>query len=144
MFTYFTSSGRAQKLCKSVGGHPGPGLPSLISHTVSVDINHHVYLLYVLWQSSGAVWKLRWSSWPWAPIPNKPYGFCGRNTTLQPTSSVTVPNMLLASEDIKQKQNEQTSSAVLWWPCAVERAWFNYELFFKLFDCQILHVNNNR
>ena len=31
-----------------------------------------------LWESihsSGAVWKLRWSSW--APVPNSPYGLCG-------------------------------------------------------------------
>ena len=31
-------------------------------------------------QSSGAVWKSRWPSW--APVPNKPYGFCGRKATL--------------------------------------------------------------
>ena len=28
-------------------------------------------------QSSGALWKSRWPSW--APVPNKPYGFCGHN-----------------------------------------------------------------
>ena len=27
-------------------------------------------------QSSGAVWKSRWPSW--VSVPNKPYGFCGR------------------------------------------------------------------
>ena len=33
--------------------------PSLISHMVSVDVKHHVYLLLF-------------------PVPNKPDGFCGR------------------------------------------------------------------
>ena len=31
-------------------------------------------------QSSGAVWKWRWLTW--APIPNSPYGLCGRKATL--------------------------------------------------------------
>ena len=41
-----------------------------------------------IFQSSGAVWKSRWPSW--APVPNKPYGFCGRKATLQPTN---IPNI---------------------------------------------------
>ena len=32
------------------------------------------------YQSSGAVWKSRWP--PWAPVPNSPYGLCGREATL--------------------------------------------------------------
>ena len=31
-------------------------------------------------QSSGAMWKPRWTSW--ASRPNEPYGFCGRKATL--------------------------------------------------------------
>ena len=41
--------------------------PSLISLMVSVDVKHHVYKQF---QSSGGVWKSRWTSW--APVPNKP------------------------------------------------------------------------
>ena len=41
-------------------------LPSLISRTVSVDVKHHVYLLTSIPPS------------PLLPVPNKPYGFCGR------------------------------------------------------------------
>ena len=33
-----------------------------------------------LGQSSEGVWKWRWPSW--APVPNKPYGLCGRKATL--------------------------------------------------------------
>ena len=87
---------RAQELCDSGGGRPG--LPSLISLTVSVDVKQHfnfnhqndfriqmdsegaIYCFHSLRgeQSSGAVWKWRWPSW--APVPNKPYGLCGRKT----------------------------------------------------------------
>ena len=35
-------------------------------------------------QTSGAVWKSRWPSW--APVPNKPYGFCGHKATLNQLS----------------------------------------------------------
>ena len=31
-------------------------------------------------ESSGALRKSRWKSW--APVPNRPYGFCGRKATL--------------------------------------------------------------
>ena len=39
----WAGSVRAQELCESRGGRPG--LPSLISLMVSVDVKHHVYLL---------------------------------------------------------------------------------------------------
>ena len=39
-------------------------IPSLISLVVSVDVKHHVYLLYIQ-----------------NPVPNKPCGFCGRYNT---------------------------------------------------------------
>ena len=60
-----------------------PFSPSLISLTVSVDVMHHVYFMSVR-QSSGSLWKSRWTSW--APVPNKPTRFCGRKATLQPMS----------------------------------------------------------
>ena len=43
--------------------------PSLISLTVSVDVKHNVYLLQV---------HLHTPSPLLLPVPNKPYGFCGR------------------------------------------------------------------
>ena len=44
-----------------------PFSPSLISLMVSVDVKHHVYLLYDTRSTS-----------PLVPVPDKPYGFCGR------------------------------------------------------------------
>ena len=73
---------RVQELCESRGGRPG--LSILTSLTVSVDVKQHWTVLRC-WsqfvpnmltdirgheQSSGAVWKSRWTSW--APVPNKP------------------------------------------------------------------------
>ena len=33
-------------------------------------------------QSSKRVWKSRWTSWAPLPVPNSPYGLCGREATL--------------------------------------------------------------
>ena len=33
-------------------------------------------------QSSGTVWKSRWTSWAHFPVPNSPRGICGRKITL--------------------------------------------------------------
>ena len=90
---------RAQELCKSHGGRPGIPVPnsayglcgckatlnrssvrvevdvlgslSLILLMVSVDVKQH-------W--TGAVWMSRWR--PGLPVPNSPYGLCGRKATL--------------------------------------------------------------
>ena len=51
----------------------------------SEDIKHQLIIIIIVkTQSSGAVWKSRWPSW--APVPNKPYGFCGRKATLNNNS----------------------------------------------------------
>ena len=49
-----TTGNRAQELCESGVGRPG--LPSLISRVVSVDVKHHVYLL-------ASVGHDRWRRW---------------------------------------------------------------------------------
>ena len=69
---------------------PLPFFPSLISLMVSVDVKHHVYLLC---ESRGGrpglpvpraqelPLPLPPSPYPLLPVPNKPYGFCGRKAT---------------------------------------------------------------
>ena len=53
----------------------------------AVSVNSFRYTFYWTNQSSGAVWKSRWTSW--APVPNKPtVSDCGRKATLQPTEQM--------------------------------------------------------
>ena len=57
--------------------------PSLVVHTVSVDVKHRWSRTSSVFQSSGAVWKLRGPSWAFRPkYCNSPYGLCGRKATL--------------------------------------------------------------
>ena len=56
------------------------GSPSQIVCTVSVDVKQR-RRRSVCVQSSGAVWKSRWTSW--APVANSPYGLCGRRAILK-------------------------------------------------------------
>ena len=58
-------------VCESRGGRLGS--PSLIVRTVSVD---------VMQQISGAVCD-REGGRRWLPVPNTPYGLCGRNAVLK-------------------------------------------------------------
>ena len=46
--------------------------PSPISFMVSVDVKHHVYIL--------TYYRHNLPLLPPSPVPNKPYGFCGRKT----------------------------------------------------------------
>ena len=57
------------------------GQPTAVA---SSAIRPNVYSVMNFWvtQSSWAVWKSRRQSW--APVPNSPYGLCGRKATLQP------------------------------------------------------------
>ena len=52
------------------------GSPSLISLMVSVDVKHHVYY-YALSLRVQELCESRGGR-PGLPVPNKPYGFCGR------------------------------------------------------------------
>ena len=69
----------------------------------SEDIKHQFIIIII--QELG---ESRWPSW--AVRPNEPSGFRGRKAIIiEPCSRIgLVPNMFLASEDIKQKENERT------------------------------------
>ena len=79
---------RAQDLCEQGGGPrfslPIPfSRPSLISPTVSVDVQHHerrkplCHIPEAVW-TGRSVWTVIAYPIYFSPIPNKPYGFCGR------------------------------------------------------------------
>ena len=52
--------------------------PSLISLMVFVDVKHHIYLLTENIRVRGQELCESRGGRPGLPVPNKPYGFCGR------------------------------------------------------------------
>ena len=102
---------RVRELCESRGGRPGLpvhnspyglcdreatlnsscvkvevvvlGSPSLIVRTVSVDVKQHwTQAEQELWESRGGC--------PGLPVPNSPYGLCGRGATLNSKNSNSI------------------------------------------------------
>ena len=69
---------RAQELCESLGGRPG--LPSLISLMVSVDVKHHERRKSHHLRAQ-ELCESRCGC-PELPVANNPYGLCGRKATL--------------------------------------------------------------
>ena len=63
--------------------------PSLISLMVSVDIKHHVYFVDVMQHRLNRARELCESRGgrPGLPVPNSPYGLCGRKATLNLNST---------------------------------------------------------
>ena len=83
--SFFTITGRWRKNNSHAPSYCRKSdFPSQTYHSLYQGFKVLLYL--ILWfQRSGAVWKSRWPSW--APVPNKPYGLCGRKATLnQPMS----------------------------------------------------------
>ena len=87
-------------------------------------------------QSSGAVWKSRWTSW--FPVPNKP------TVSVDVKQHFSQLSLFLASEDIKQKQRTVSAPSleVLMVSVDVKQHWTVCELSAKTHTLSLRTWNN--